>query len=106
MLIITLTSALENAGADPQVVADLGTASDCDALVFGLIRGLDDFLAEVPPVDEEDAGTSARELLRWALTSTVPGHYKPCSTHLAGGPLLDSATWVSSTSPRRGWLGI
>jgi len=87
-----LTGVLLKAGADPRIVADLSLASECDLLVFGLVHGLDDFLAEVPPVDEDEAGTAARDLLRWALAGIVPARYGRHAALVAAGPLLDLAT--------------
>jgi len=87
-----LTGVLLKAGADPHIVADLSLASECDLLVFGLVHGLDDFLAEVPPVDEDEAGTAARDLLRWALAGIVPARYGRHAALVPAGPLLDAAT--------------
>lgn len=84
-----LDAALLRSGADPAIVADLAVASECDILIAGLVHGLDDFLADVPPVDEDDAGTVARELLGWAVDGLVPPRY---AAHADPGPLLDAAT--------------
>jgi hypothetical protein len=85
-----LSTGLLEAGATPKLVADLPVASDCDMLVFGVVHGFDDFLAEVPPVDDPGTGQAARELLTWALHGKVPGRYAPYAA--VGRPLVDAQT--------------
>jgi integrase len=49
-----------------------------------MLGGFEDY-GEVPPVDDESAGESARGLLRWALAGDVPEHYR---RHGQAGRLL------------------
>jgi transcriptional regulator with XRE-family HTH domain len=71
--------------AEPGAALDgLLLASQCDLLVAGMLGGFEDY-AEVPPVDHESAGESARSLLRWALAGEVPEQYR---RHAQSGQLL------------------
>lgn len=83
-----LEAALSRAGANPEIVADLPVASECDMLVAGLVHGLDYFPADVPPADQDDARTRARELLGWVIAGLVPARYAA----RAPRPPLDTAT--------------
>jgi len=82
-----LAHVLDRAGA--QVGRELGellSASQCDLLLAGMLRGFEDY-AEVPPIDEDSANAGiARELLRWALAGTTPDRYRQ---YPSPPPLLD-----------------
>src|ERR1022692_264662 len=80
-----ITDALGKAGTRVgQEVAELVLASQCDLLIAGILRGLEDY-AEVPPVDDGTEGEVARGLLRWALIGAVPDRYRE---YARTGPLL------------------
>jgi transcriptional regulator with XRE-family HTH domain len=81
-----LAAALDQVGAKvPCELAELVLASQCDLLIAGMLRGLEDY-AEVPPVDEESAeGQTARDLLRWALVGVPPARHE---TFTPARPLL------------------
>jgi len=65
--------------------SDLILAGQCDLLITGMLHGFEDY-AELPPVDQDtDDGATARSLLRWALTGTVPDQYR---AYASPGPLL------------------
>jgi transcriptional regulator with XRE-family HTH domain len=65
-------------------VGELVVAGQCDLLITGMLLGFEDY-AEVPPVDHGTNGTTARSLLRWALTGQAPEQY---SAYTTPGPLL------------------
>jgi transcriptional regulator with XRE-family HTH domain len=75
--------------ADAQVGQNLGellSASQCDLLLAGILRGFEDY-AEVPPIDEHSTDAEAtRELLRWALAGVPPDRYRQ---YASLRPLLD-----------------
>lgn len=73
-----LASALDEADAKVGYeVGDFVLASQCDLLMTGMLREFEDY-AEVPPIDVDGAeGEAARDLLRWALSGTVPERYRP-----------------------------
>jgi transcriptional regulator with XRE-family HTH domain len=77
---------------------ELLLASQCDLLLTGMLQGFEDY-AEVPPIDEPTPeGDHARDLLRWALTSSMPDKYRP---HAAAGPLLAKQDVVAITAIAR-----
>ena len=58
-----------------QEVSELLLASQCDLLITGILHESEDY-AEVPPVDDDVEGGTARALLRWALSGVVPDRYR------------------------------
>jgi transcriptional regulator with XRE-family HTH domain len=75
-------------------VGELVVAGQCDLLIAGMLAGFEDY-ADVPPVDHGTNGTTARSLLRWALTGQAPEQYSPYTTP---GPLLaaqDVASFIA-----------
>jgi len=91
-----LADTLRRAGACVgQDRSELIRAGQCDLLITGMLHGFEDY-AELPAVDEDtDDGATARSLLRWALTGSVPDQYRP---YTSTGPLLthsDAADFAS-----------
>jgi DNA-binding transcriptional regulator YiaG len=75
-LLLNLSQALERTRAQGASFAELLLASQCDLLMAAALAGTEDY-AEVPPLDSDTDGQNTRDLLRWALTGTVPEPYRP-----------------------------
>jgi len=75
-VLLDLSQALTSARAQGTGLAELLLASQCDLLIAATLDGTEDY-AEVAPLDSDTDGQSARDLLRWALTGTVPEPYCP-----------------------------
>jgi transcriptional regulator with XRE-family HTH domain len=94
-----LASALDEVDAKVGYeVGELVLASQCDLLMTGMLREFEDY-AEVPPVDVDGAeGEAVRDLLRWALSGTVPERYRPWAP---AGPLLARQDVIAFTALAR-----
>ena len=75
-VLLNLSQTLERAGARGASLAELFLASQCDLLMVATLEGTEDY-AEVPSLDTDTDGQKARDLLRWALTGSVPEPYFP-----------------------------
>jgi len=75
-LLLNLSQALERTRAQGASFAELLLASQCDVFIAAALAGTENY-AEVPPLDSDTDGQTTRDLLRWALTGTVPEPYRP-----------------------------
>src|SRR5487761_1474507 len=83
-----LQAALSDAGADPQLVADIGAAAWCDLVILAVVQNADTTCMMADPLASE---TAFGELLAWALAGRVPPRYEPSAIP---GPLLDDLALI------------
>jgi hypothetical protein len=70
-----LKHALANAGASPQIIADLDAGAWCDLVMLATARSEDCTGLLADPISVE---ATFRELLAWALHGRIPARYARC----------------------------
>ena len=96
-----LQNALRQAGADPQLVADIVAAAWCDVVLEAMFNGEDMSCLMADPISRE---TAFGELFLWSLGGQVPARYLPgiprTSHDHAGRPAApDPSRPATGTSP-------